>query len=143
MNNVLIRLGLDMFYAAVSFTPTIVRGDSARLRTAVPGLLFCSKPRVLQRLSRRDPPQRIHAGHLADEIPESGVDLLPPPKGQPRLLLGESFAKFFNTFNKRIIFSPVISNKALQILLVAGEEGQVAPEYQPRLLLGGSMVRLV
>ena len=38
--------------------------------------------------------------------------------------------------HKRTIVSPVISNKAFEILHLAGEEGQVAPEYQLRLLLG-------
>ena len=98
---------------------------------------------MLQGLPRRDPPRRIHVGHLADEIPELGVHLLPPPKGQPRLLLAEGAEQILETLDKRIIVSPVISNKALEILHLAGKKGQVAPEYQLRLLLVGSTVRLV
>lgn len=76
------------------------------------------------------------------EISKLGVHLLPPPKGQPQTLLGKSFVKFLDTFGKRIIFSPVASNKAFEKLLVASEEGQVAAEYQLRLLLRGRRVAL-
>ena len=77
---------------------------------------------MLQRPPRRDPSRRIHAGHLADEIPELEVHLLLPTTGQPRLLLAESTDRFLETIDKRIIVSPVMGNKPLEILHLAGKE---------------------
>lgn len=121
----------------------IVRGNGGRLRRAISGLPVSSNPRVLQRLPRRDPPRRIHASHLADEISELRVHLLPPPKRQPRVLLAESTEEVLETLDERVIVSSVISNQALKIIHLASEERQVAPEYQLCLLLWGSTVRLV
>src|SRR3569833_2803729 len=121
----------------------IIHEDGARLRTAVPGLLVSSEPRILQCPPCRNPPRGVHAGHLADEIPELWVHLPPPPEGQPRLLLAEGTEKFIETLDKRIIVSAVISNKAIEIFHLAGKEGQVASEYELRLLLGGRTAHLV
>ena len=53
-----------------------------RHRTAAPDLLVFRKPRMLQRLPRRDSSERIHVSHFADQIPELRVHLLPRPKGR-------------------------------------------------------------
>lgn len=139
-----VRLALDISLGAVKFSAMyILYAMTAVACKELYRLPVSSKPRVLQRLPRRDPPRRIHAGHLADEIPELGFHLLPPPKGQPRVFLAESTEEVLETLDEGVIVSSVISNEALKIIHLASEERQVAPEYQPCLLLWGSTVRLV